>query len=534
MATRKIENPDYEKNSRGKIKAKMKAARDSVRKKIQDGYTVPHLAGLAKDVMGGIIMKKPLEEIYKLWDQAVKEFVAANKGNEKEMRKLPYITAKFLKMIDNVVTNALAYIHRVKQANNGYLTETAVLEMRDSYAKKASTLAKILQQINDPEVREAVEYIFITNKPQTAASFKKLVAYLSKVLDNAGGNFSQGEGAIAWFMLAHLPVRGPRSAEEFLKAYIKKRGLKGKELKALLRAGCRHGAASPSLAEQLIKADRGLSFTNNERLENRTIYKVQRDLRKKAKLLARVPYGSTNKTAEMLTLRNVLLAFAAGAAGVSIVGTLAAGIFKGGALKNPGELVDVMLKPPMLMKAGVLVYALAKPKPGFFQGQAEKRTLDEAKTARDLDLITETNPGWASFFTSDKYSGASAFWQFMNEYGMRSNIPNKKDTSIKVKIHKKPQTRKITMISFKRWLDKKAASKDPTGRYAKLAKRIKAEHGGIGSVDGHSTTTRDLRRLSAVFFTWKIGGKASQTEQAYKTALKRARGGYTPPPKKKK
>lgn len=528
--TRRIENPDHEQNSRARIKAKMRAARDSVRKKIQDGYTVPHLAGLAKDVMGGILMKSPLDEIYRMYDKEVQEYIVANKGNDKAMRNLSSITSKFLKKIDEALRDAMAYLDRMIVGGKGFFTANKVIEMRDSFPKKAATMAKILKKAaSDPNTREAVEYVFITNRTQTVARYKKLCTYLSSLFDKSGGDFGNEEGVIGWYMIGYLPVHGPKSAEVFLKEYIKQKGLKGKELKEFLRAGCRYGAVSPSLAEQLIKADEGLSFTQKERNANRVIYRVQRDLRKKAKLLARVPYGSTNRAADMLTLFNGIKFAAVLASAVSLIGTGMANF----SLEHPENIVKALAKPVPLVKAGIIAYAVAKPKPGFFKGQAERRQIDEEKTSKDLDLITDTNAGWSSFFTSDRYSGASAFYQFIQEYGMRSNIPNKKDTSIKVKIHKKPLTSKITMFAFKKWLDKKAKGSDPTGRYAKLAKRIKAEQGGAGSVDGNPTTTDDLRRLSAAFFTWKIGGKASQTEQAYKTALKRARGGYTPPPKKK-
>jgi hypothetical protein len=516
--SRKLETIDFGKDDENKMKNALKAARDKIEAEVTSGLHLTGKAGLIASVMDTIIAGTPMDKINRLCEKTRNEYIASCKGDPKLLKQLPFITARFRKQLDKIVDLSLKYVMRIKAIHGGKLTEAALLKMRDG-ADRAYYLSKILSKIDDPKVLNAIEFV-MNAKTRTKEKYAQLCKYLKKSFDKGGADYGRDDAPLAWFMVNYLPERGDHSKEKFIEFMVAK-GLKGQKLKDFLRAGCRSGAIPPLLAEKFVTDDSGAAFTKKEKEENRAVYKVQQVFHKRARAIIRESYGSYNPMARMFTLKNILILVAQVSSGVSIAGTLAANIFKGGGLKNPGQLVEAMTKPGMMLevaKFGVATY-FKKPRPGLLTEAGKRKTQDENRTAENLRVLVENNRGLNSFLRKDKFRASTTLREFMVEHGMTII------TGKTVKKLDKPSYRKITLVAYKNWLQKKAAAKDPDGKYSKTAKEIGINSDGTAQINGSKTTNEEFKRLVEVFHVWGIGGKASVTEEAFGSVLNRARGG---------
>jgi len=520
-----LEKFNYKRHDETKRKEALAAAKKAIQKEVTDRLTVDRgKAGMLGDFMDKIITGTLFSQIEQMWATESEAYLNANKNNPKALAELNKIIDRYKRRLKTITKIAKKYVITMMRMYGGKLPPAALLKMRDSEAFRALTLSKILTNPQNSAILNAIEYVFIT-KTQTQKRYKDLCAYLEGVFKNTGTAQGRGEIQMAWFILNFLPEKGPRSKEDFIK-YLVKKGLNGQKLKAFLKEGCRNGAISPSLANNFAKNE--ITFTEQEQNENSAVYKIQHDFLKKGRAYAKEAYGSYNPAARMLTMKNILILVAQISSGISIGGTLLASIFKGGGLKSPEKIVKAMTQKGMLMKAGLFAAASywKNKKPGFWADAAERREQNKNESAKNLQIVTESNPGLKSFLTDNKYEGSAVLNEYIREHGMRTKKGKR------TVISNEPSYKKITLISFKKWLEKKAREKDINGKYSRLADKITISDKGTCEINGFTVDNDDLQRVAKTFFIWGIGG--TQTQSQYKATLRRAQGGAPKPPKNKK
>ncbi len=522
---------DFKKQNEEQRIAAVRTAKANVQEKIEaisktlgDG-----LPGLIRDVMADIITGSAASEISKLWEKAAEDFA---KKNPDKLKELPEITRPYLEKLQEMEAMAIRYIEVLTSvAEGGQATPEALLRMRDSQNAKAITLAKILTDTTNTAAQEAVKYVF-KMKSQTNEEFGKLSSYLSQVFDKRyieqclaqGQEFSSAESPIGWFIITFLPDTGDKSKESVIKDIRKKYALTDAQLKAFLKAGISSGAISVSLASKFTE------FQEKEEKELAVAYKIQNDFLQKARQIATPPYGSTNPALEMLNLRNILLLVAQVAAGVSVGGTILAGIFKGGALKSPDKLLETLSSKTVLIGTGVWTAAhyLKHPKPGILTSKEERETSQKRETARDLTVVLNSNRGWNELLTQNGHKGGEIFGEFVLQYCMKGE---------KDKILDEPDATKVNLASFKKWLleRQKQIGGSRKGKYSQLADKITgSEKEGFriaGTKVNWETNNDDFKRLADAFFVWKIGG--AQTATQFNSALRMAQSTVEAPVKPK-
>ncbi len=522
---RKLEKFDYKKKDSLRRKAALATAKEAIQDEVAKRLTVESgRAGMLGDFMDKIITGTPFKQIEQMWEAESEAYLRANKNNPKALTEINKIIKRYEDRLKAITEIAKKYVTTMARMHGNKLPPAALLAMRDGEAFRALTLSKILTSPQNSAILNAIEYVFIT-KTQTQKRYDDLCAYLEGVFKNTGTAQGRGEAQMAWFILNFLPEKGPRSKEDFIK-YLNKKGLNGQELKALLREGCMNGAISPSLANNFTKNE--IAFTEQEQNENSVAYKIQHDFLKKGRAYAKEAYGSYNPAARMLTLGNLLRWAATVTSATSMFGTLLASIFKGGGLKSPEKIVKAMTQKGMLMKGAMLGAALywKKKRPGFWADAAERREQNKNKSAKNLQVVTESNRGLKSFLTDNKYEGSAVLDEYIREHGMRTKKGKR------TVISNEPSYKKITLISFKKWLEKKAREKDINGKYSRLAAKITISDKGTCKINGFTADNDDLKRVSKAIFVWGIGG--SGAGKTYNEALRRARGGAPKPPKNKK
>lgn len=491
------------KETREKVQAKL----EDVSKGLPDGRIE-----LVRDVMADIITGDAIGSITGLWEKAADEFAKANPDNLKELAN---ITRPYLERLQEVEKMAIRYIEILTStAEGGQATPEALLKMRDSQNVKAITLAKILEDPSNPAAREAVKYVFKMKTQGTKESegYKEVIAYLSGVFDKnyieqcltQGPGFSSEQSSIGWFIISFLPETGEPSKEAFIKDIKAKHSLTDAQLKAFLKAGCTSGAISVNLASKF----EGIKFDAKEEKELAVAYQAQNDFMQRANQFVMPAYGSENQFLKMFTLKNILLLVAQAAAGVSVGGTILAGIFKGGALKSPEKLLETLTSKSVLVGAGVIagVEYLKNPKPGTLTPKEERETMAKRKTSSDLAVVLNSNRGWNELLTGNGAKGSEIFGEYVLQYCMKGE---------KDKILDEPNPEKINLASFRKWL--LSRQKEGGGeRYSDFADKILGSEKEGFKIKGKEidweTNNYDLQRLANSFFVWKIGGKETQTQ----------------------
>jgi hypothetical protein len=465
------------------------------------------LAEFKLDIMPGVLLDNATEVIKTLWHDTVRELFKKYKDDPVELhRKLKEAAKPLSDRIEETAKMVTGYIKKVtKYSKGGQITEEVLLEIE----KHAAALGEILSDIeNNEEALYAIKYVF-EKESKVSRNRERVYDYLESIFDTdciqkfvkINPYHTQGEIPVAWVIVRYLTTD---EKQEFIDRMESEYGSDSLEFKMFLAAGCLSGAISVNQVTD------NAEFSEEETQELAEVYKQQNDFMKAAEELRARSYGSENPVNSMLSLRSILILVMQIAGGISAGGTLLAGIFKGGALKSPANLLRTLKSKAIWTGGGMIALGeyLKNPTPGLFTSKEEREGHAKKETGKYL-VDLRNNPGLREFLeTNDDEgrSGAVLFGRFITTYC-------KKDS--KGKDLDEPSPKKLNLAKFSEWMKK---------NYPDSASQITVADNKY-KINDYDINNYDIGRLGLAFHIWNIGEKSTQTQ--YSSAIKLA-DGYMP------
>lgn len=436
-----IDNPvqDLE-EARDKVKDAFNAKRTKMKTE-QGSY--------AENVVQDILID-PINAIGHKWAEARKKFLdSADKETELLMLRSEYkatLDAQ-VKMVEN-------YINEIAGKHGGWLDANALAEMTSNINKNAALYAKLLTHA-DPALFKAIQVV-MGETVDGKAHQEEMAKALPVLANMAAQEISKGTSGLMpclWTLVGFLK-RPDRI--QFGKIYAQ--GKSEREVDEFLRVGNVQGVFSAD-EMQLIMADfkKQPDFQYADKDNLTQTWQRANDVRKRANVLMKGSYGSTNAAEGMMNFKNLLLGIGQVAAATTVGANLAFGMWKGGALRSVDGLVKTVTNPTMW--AGVAVYKgidIARDSKPLGQVLEGVETVDENKRQEAYQLLNKERKGnplfdsWESFFAGPKqdFSGAQVFYEFLL------------DSKKKVDSDVLPEDA-MTTTNFLTYLKEQSESKDP-------------------------------------------------------------------------
>lgn len=319
----------------------------------------------------------------------------------------------------------------------------------------------------------------------------------------------KGEGLMSyiWMIMSFL---NPADRTELIKATYKKED--ANELDTFLKEGNKMGVFGPDEMEDITKEITGndsFKYTDEERKGFGELYEVQNELIKRARQNLQDTYGASNDANEMITIQRAGIFLGRLASGATVGANILVGLWRGGALNGPTELVSLLTQPYVL--GGLAAYhGLGMLRKGTKLGQVlEGESIQKTRAGRRATRLlieqrgTAAWPDWDGFFRSDNFRGAKVFGEYV--------------ASLERVDGEMPRGEELRgRYDFSGWLELKMKSNDPEDKKIDYA-AIKRQYDSISGSGGPI--------FAEIFNAYSIGGaQAGETYEAkLESAFKKAK-----------
>lgn len=426
-------------------------------------------------------LKLPIEHMLERWN-AEREHLANTITDINQLREALRQTAQSYEgQLEVLVNTANGYIDKMVE-DTEYITPEKLAEMSKSVNRSAFQYAKLLETAGNEDLKEAfqaslgLEGKYGSADEAMAAAVKVMPGYIEKEFEKGEKNLMSA----VWMILSFMPAKERVEIAEAYKAKIKD----PVKLERFLVEGNKFGAFSSNEMEDI----RGAVYTEEQKKQYAEVYVAVKDFADEAKRLMTTPYGTTNAANEMLDLGSIGMFLADLAAGLTIFMNYGVGIWKGGAMKSPRNMVEMLTNRNVLLSGAVLTathhYRNKKrvDETLMEKGKRELLTYRQALTRFDTKVNGPFGHKWDGFFKSQDHQGLAVFTGYSHEME---------------KLYGGYPEDRFNRAGFLDYLDLKSKSTDPEDKKIDYAK-LKTEFADIGD--------DDLKTFAELFESLQIGG----------------------------
>lgn len=363
-------------------------------------------------------LQEPINAIGRDWKQA-REALLGETENE---TKLLALQNENKERLENAIKLVELYLNDVAAKHGGYLDAAAMAAISSSIYGNADLYTHLLIYGN-PKLFKVMQVVMggtVDGKSHSEEMAKTLPVFA----ELATFEVSRGDqGAMPCYWVLAGFLTGPERIE-FCKLFGK--GKTQQETEEFLRYGNARGALSVDEMQTVMRdftKDKNFTFGDEKALTE--TWARAHDLQKQIQSLSEGSYGAKNDMGSMFNYKNILITAGQLGAAATIAANGFLGIWKGGALKSPENLLLAATN-PVIWIAGASYKGL-----GMLRGNERvdkalegMETVANNKREEALHILEAQKKGnpqwhdWESFFATNgqgerSFGGAKAFYSFI-------------------------------------------------------------------------------------------------------------------------